>query len=177
LLHGHYALLGAEDAVKWNHRELWKHAWRGAADAFFCFGMTSMGDQFAFRVDEMGERDRVWMLDAFELSPTVVAGTFERFLDDLLERAAKPDDLVAGAHERHGPMALGQLFAVAPPIQFGTKGLLERLRPMPAGVVMTFYGDTVAELERCAGRPITKLDMVMDERGRPRLRLVAAQDH
>jgi hypothetical protein len=133
--------------------------------------MSSVGDQFAFRTDD-GRAETVWELDGFELAPTPIAPTFEAFLDRLLQLARHPDDLVAGAHERLGPLRAGHLLAITLPIHFGTENLLGRLLPMSARLVMTFAGDAVAEVERCRNQPIKGVTTVMDERGRPRLRLV-----
>jgi hypothetical protein len=170
LLAGHYVILGGDTAVTWNHPEQWKHAWRGAADAYFCFGMTSVGDQYAFRIVGGVCGPQVFLLDGFELDPKEIASTFDDFLDYVLDAAANPDDLVAGGYERLGPLAEGQLLAIAPPIQFGTDNLLGRLRPMMAGLVMRLYGDAVAEAERCRGLPVLGIEMIQDERGRPRMR-------
>jgi len=184
---GHYRLLGLEGGdqptlARWNHPDTWKHAWAGRADQFYCFGMSSLGDQFALRLGAGGQvvDDGVWVLDGLELQATRLAPTVAAFLEQLVGLAAGHGDddlveLVEGARERLGAVAPDELLVVVPPVQLGVDGMLDRLQRMPAWMAMTINGDAYGEAIRYQGAQIVGVEPWTDRQGRPRLRFVPRQ--
>jgi SMI1/KNR4 family protein SUKH-1 len=176
LLQGHLRLLGASELVRWNAVGTWKHAWPRPPIDMICFGGTSVGDQWAWSlIDLRADRDApVQQLDGFELTRTQIAPDTDTFFEVVLPSLATThvDDLLALALERLGPLQKGSLLAGVPPPQFGTDGLWKRLIPMPDSVVMTIEGDVVRQLAEHPGRPVTAVESVIDDSGRPRLKLL-----
>jgi hypothetical protein len=175
LLDHHLRLLGAADLVRWNDAETWKHAWPRPPLDFICFGGTSIGDQWAWRLADLriSKDAAVTALDGFELAAAPIAASTTSFLRDVLPALATTqiDDLVALAHQRIGPLPKDSLLIAAPPAQFGVEGLVNRMRPMFDAGVMTTLGDVARQLEGQAGRRVTRFDTVIDDQGRPRLKL------
>lgn len=176
LFDGHLRLLGAADLIRWNDPQAWKHAWQHPPVDFICFGGTSIGDQWVWRLTDLakGVDAPVAVLDGFELTETPLASTTALFLSDVLPLLAttRVDDLVALAHQRFGPLTQGTLLIAAPPAQFGTQGLVDRMAAMSDTNVMTALGDVARQLELMPDRPVKRFDTVADERGRLRLKLV-----
>jgi hypothetical protein len=176
LLDGHLRLLGAADLIRWNDLQTWKHAWHHPPVDFICFGGTSIGDQWVWRLTDLaqGADAAVAVLDGFELTETPLASTTTLFLSDVLPLLAttQVDDLVALAHQRFGPLARSALLIAAPPAQFGVQGLVDRMAAMSDTNVMTALGDVARQLQVMPDRPVKRFDTVTDERGRLRLRLV-----
>jgi hypothetical protein len=86
-IHGYVRLFGSgcrkcTDLSWWNVKSTWKFAWSGRVSPFLCFGETGWGDQYAYDIDALRRGDeRVLLLDAFEMTPDEIAGSFEEFFE------------------------------------------------------------------------------------------------
>ena len=172
--HGHLRLYGAEahdvDVVAWNDVQTWKFAWPRTLEHLICIGGTSIGDQWAF---ERGRPDGpILQLDAFEMDVTQTWSSFSHFMEEFRAWSIAPDDdLLIGAYERYGAMSAGQLLAIAPPIQFGTKDILGRLTLVARLTALVFNGDALTQsLDHPDGR-LERVSIDTDALGRLRLRL------
>lgn len=176
LLDGHLRLLGAIDLLRWNDPDTWKYAWSQPPIDFICFGGTSIGDQWAWRLADIstGADAPVMRLDGFELTEAQLAPTTMAFLTDLLPSLAttQVDDIVGLAHERFGSLAKGTLLIAAPPAQFGVERLVNRMSAMSDRNVMTALGDIARQLEEHPSQPVTRFDALIDDRGRARIKLI-----
>lgn len=93
------------DAVEWNDAGSWKFAWNGRCDAFWCFGCTAWGDQYAFRLDHLRQgKAAVVFLDSLSMTPEEIAPDFDVFFQkEFLRNAERPyDSMTLKAWERFG---------------------------------------------------------------------------
>jgi SMI1/KNR4 family protein SUKH-1 len=176
VLGGHLRLLGTADLVRWNDPQIWKHAWPDPPTDFVCFGGTSVGDQWAWLSTDLGTNGdaAVTVLDSFELARAPLAPSTTALLKDVLPALAttQVDDLVALAYQRFGSIVKNSLLVAAPPAQFGVQRLVDRMTAMTDADVMTVLGDVARQVNESPGRAVKRFETVMDERGRPRLKLI-----
>lgn len=177
---GYFRLFGIApsnfiDALNWNDRAIWKFAWAGRADNYWCFGETAWGDQFAYNLSELkrGVED-IFFLDALSMTPKLIAASFAEFWNDEFLRSAKqPYDLMTiAAHKAMGSLRPDLHLAYVPSPLLGGEEKIENVLTMPAAVAMVCNGDIAVQLD---GRPRGKVRAVEryeDDANRSRIRLL-----
>src|SRR5690349_1053821 len=58
---GYFRLFGiganaSVDAIVWNRHDYWKFAWGDRCSAYWCFGETAWGDQYAYAIESLRTR-------------------------------------------------------------------------------------------------------------------------
>lgn len=182
LLGGSYRLFGwahGRRIEEWNADENWKFAWEGHAAPWLCFGESVLGNQFAYRLDELdgGDRPRVYELYAVTLEPICNYPDFGEFLEGGFLNGVRDDAYharIAQARAAHGDFAPDQHMAYMPsPLLTG--GRLDGLElvPLSARAHMTISGDLwTAFAHRDTLEGLHGIESYVDAQGRSRVRPV-----
>jgi hypothetical protein len=174
---GYYRLFSASRMKIWNAEEAWKFAWPADVRRFLCFGETAFGDQYAYRLDEMGRGKvpRVYFLEAIALSAEVLNEDFASFLRNefLRNSEAAYDPMIAGARRLIGDLDVSERVTYSPsPLVTGEESL-ESVVKMDATAAMIIAGDLASQLaDESGARPIRGVETFEDNHGRTRLRVV-----
>jgi hypothetical protein len=182
LLSGSYRLFGwahGRRLPQWNEDAAWKFAWGERAAPYFCFGESVLGNQFAYRQDELdgAGTPRVYELYAVTLEPLCNYPDFAGFLDGGFFNGVQDDPYharIAQARAACGGFAPDQHMAYMPSplLNGGQLGGLQ-LVPMEARAHMIINGDLWCQLaHRHTLAGLHGIDSYTDAAGRPRLRAV-----
>ncbi len=182
-LGGSYRLLGIDrqppvSLAAWNREETWKLAWGEMAAPYLCFGQSVLGNQYAYRWDDLalGDAAPVAELYAVTLEPVVEHASFADFVRD--ELAAVQDDpyheRIRRARARLGDFEDGELLAYVPsPLLAGGEVEGAELVLMAAASAMILHGDLATQLaHRESLDGLDRLETYVDEAGRERLRVL-----
>ena len=168
---------GGIDSIAWNHHDCWKFAWGGRASGFWCFAETAWGDQCAYALDVLtgGKECVVYFLDAFSMTPQVVASSFAEFLEGEFLRCGKEpyDPLIRQARQKFGPLDVATHLVYVPSLLLGGTEEIAHVEKMDARAAMICNGDIAIQLDE--GPPeksVESLQLYQDEMQRTRLRLL-----
>ena len=184
LLSGSYRLFGwanraARAIPDWNTDDRWKFAWEGHASPWLCFGESVLGNQFAYREEDLASaaEPKVYELYAVTLEPLCHYDDFAHFFDGGFLNGVRADDYhrrIAAARAELGRFDLDQHLAYMPsPLLAGGRVDVQQLMPMRAEAHMIVNGDLwrqLAHLDTLEG--LHGLENYTDEHGRLRLRAV-----
>ena len=168
---------GCQDIGPWNAYHTWKFAWPRQLEDYFSIGQTGWGDQLVYRLNDLRlGRSVVYWLDhlLMDVANEPIADSFESLLARVLAAARTPGDGVQEARRQLGDLGPDQLAVFSPsPFLLG----LERataLSKMEARAAMVTNGDLAAQLVDSDNqtRRVDHIDSYLDDRGRPRLRVV-----
>jgi hypothetical protein len=184
---GHYRLFGVgPDSVRnlstWNQGSIWKFAWPLPLADFLCFGESSFGDQYAYRLSQLrSEGDgsagpSVYCLDGLEGQVYATFGRFSDFLDGEVETwiSGPKDDRILLARQTLGDIQAAHQLNFAPPVWVAPVAA-ERLIKLDARVNMILNGDLYSQLVNAQGKAVARLEPWTDSEGRPRMRVLFAQ--
>lgn len=165
------------DSVLWNQHDFWKFAWGNRCSAFWCFGETAWGDQYAYAVESLkaGRDAKVYFMDALSMTPEVVAASFAEFLQNEFVRSAKEpyDAMIKQARQKLGPLEVPCHLVYVPSVLLGGTEEIANVQKMNARSAMICNGDIAVQLDE--GPPTGTIKAVQpyeDEMQRMRLRLV-----
>lgn len=164
------------DAMEWNDAESWKFSWNGRCDAFWCFGCTAWGDQYAFHLDHLRRgKAAVFFLDSLSLTPEEIAPDFDTFFQkEFLRNAARPyDSMTLKAREKFGPLGDDSLLVYSASPLLGGEEHIANVQKMARRTAMIFNGDVATQLDGGSeGAEIVGVEPYQDSSKRSRLRLV-----
>jgi hypothetical protein len=165
------------DSVRWNQHDYWKFAWGDRCSAYWCFGETAWGDQFSYTVESLqaGENAVVFLIDAYSMTPQVLASCFAEFFRNVFVASAKglQDASTILARKKFGPLNACDHVVYNPSILLGATEEIDNVRKMNARSAMICNGDIAMHLDaRSAGGVIKSVEPYEDELHRTRLRLV-----
>jgi len=180
---GYYRLFGAgescnTDMSEWNEVQSWKFAWpQSTAHRFLCFGETAWGDQFAYALDELGRRDpRVYFLGGFTMNASLLAKSFEHFLErTFLRTAFRPgDSVLIGARRRLGDLTPRQHIVYVPSLLLGgCDERVENVSVMAARAAMVVNGDLHTQLSEAGNdREVCRVEGFTDSLDNPRVQVL-----
>ena len=184
LLAGSYRLFGwanraARAIPDWNSQATWKFAWEGHASPWLCFGESVLGNQFAYREEELGSggQAKVYELYAVTLEPLCEYRDFAHFFDGGFLNGVMDDDYhkrIAAARAELGRFDLDQHLAYMPsPLLAGGRVDVQQLMPMSAEAHMIVNGDLWRQLaHRSSLEGLHGLENYTDGEGRLRLRAI-----
>jgi len=179
---GYFRLFGlgataGMDMLAWNHPEYWKFAWQDRCSAYWCFGETAWGDQYAYSIESLyeGQDGEVYFLDAVSMTPEVIATSFADFLENELLRSAREpyDQMIRLARQKFGPLEISSHLVYMPSLLLGGTETVENVQTMNARAAMICNGDLAVELD--AGPPngtVKSVQSYEDAHGRMRLRVL-----
>ena len=184
LKQGSYRLFGwanpaARAMPRWNEEETWKFAWDGHASPWLCFGESVLGNQFAYREEELasGQEPKVYELYAVTMEPICHYHHFAHFFDGGFLNGERDDayhDRIAAAHAEMGGFDLDAHLAYMPsPLLTGGRLDAQQLVPMRARAHMVVNGDLWRELaHRESLEGLHGLENYTDEKDRLRVRAI-----
>ena len=182
---GYYRLFGWKpaagiDAVLWNQHEYWKFAWEEQCVGFWCFGESAWGDQYAYSVQSLVEQAAVpvYWLDAFTMSPELIAESFAEFIEqEFIPEAQDPtDEMIRHAREKLGPLGAARHLAYVPSLLLGGPETIDHIVTMDARAAMICNGDIAMQLNAIENGSVRGVSTYQDSLGRTRLRLDWAED-
>ena len=168
------ACSGCTDLRWWNEPETWKFAWPQQVRRYLAFGETVWGDQYAYDVSGLLHGDTsVFVLDAFEMQPERIAGTFSEFLtSEFLRHAAEPyDSMTLRAMQRIGPLAWNEHITYVPSLLLGGEERIENVQKILARTSMIINGDIATQAAEEPDRLPARVETYADDAGRTRLRI------
>jgi hypothetical protein len=183
LLAGSYRLFGWDNETsrsmrRWNDVETWKFAWGDHPPPYLCFGESVLGNQFAYREDELskGGAAKVYELYAVTLEPICRYHNFDHFLDGGFLNGVLDDAYhgrIAQARHQLGSFELDKhlAYAVSPLLTAGAVDV-QQLMIMSASSHMIVNGDLwrqIAHRDSLAG--LKGIEDYVDSKGRSRLRV------
>jgi len=165
------------DLAKWNHIESWKFAWKGCCDGFWCFGGTAWGDQYAYPLDAHGLIDStaVYFLEAYSMTPEVIAGSFREFFhDEFVRVATNPyDQTLIDARATFGQLDAMSHIVQTPPLALSRSSDTGAIHAMDARAAMVCLGDVATQIEAMPdGAEVQEFQMYEDVQKRARIRLI-----
>jgi hypothetical protein len=179
---GYYRLFGIDstesiDSVWWNQDDCWKFAWNGRCSAFWCFGETAWGDQYAYSTDSLRRNadGPVYFIDAVSMTAEIIAGSFAEFFErEFLRVAREPyDKLIVAARQKVGPIDSKSHLVYVPSLLLGGTETVDNITTMNARAAMISNGDLAIQVDAGpADGCIKAVEEYVDELGRARLRLV-----
>jgi hypothetical protein len=185
-LSGAYRLFGfgasaARDMAWWNRPDTWTFAWGARADPYVYIGESVLGNQYAYRTDELkgGGAARVFELYAVTLDEVVTFQSFDDFLDRGFLNGVRNDPYhgrIADALRQMGAFDLDKHLAYMPsPLLTGGEIKVQKLLPMTARAHMIVNGDLWCQLaHRDSLARLKGLENYQDEEGRLRIRALWA---
>jgi hypothetical protein len=165
------------DSVRWNDHGFWKFAWEDRCSAYWCFGETAWGDQYAYSLESLqaGGDAAVVFMDALSMTPEVVAPSFVEFLlDEFVRSATDPyDAMIKLAREKFGTLEATDHLVYVPSVLLGGTEDIANVQKMNARSAMICNGDIAMQLDAApAGGTIKAVQPYEDEMHRTRLRVV-----
>lgn len=164
------------DIETWNADATWRFAWPLRLREFLCFGETAWGDQYAYRVAELGEASpKVYLLEHVTMGAEILAPNFEAFVEaEFLRNCKSPyDSVLVRVHARLGALRYDDHIAHVPSILITDDENPDRVARMPAVSSMIVNGDLARQLaDEKQSRTIKAVEPYEDELGRMRLRVV-----
>ncbi|MDB5335765.1 MAG: hypothetical protein JWN70_1384 [Planctomycetaceae bacterium] len=169
--------LGSDNLLNltsWNESSTWRFAWDERVDPYFVFGETAWGDQYAYKSVDGRLGSEVYFLESNLLRPTLIADTFDQFLEEqVMSNAVQPHDtFLSETVERFGAIDLERHWALAPSLIIGGPEDLDNVIELPARTAMIFAGDIALGLSKWPeGDSVPHVVPWRDVEGRDRLSL------
>jgi hypothetical protein len=158
------------DIDRWNDDETWQFAWDDRIAPYEIFGATAWGDQYAYKRMDSGEVEpTIYFLEPTMLRPTVLAQSFEPFMEaELLRVATHPyDSLTIAALNRFGPIEPQDQWTFAPSLALGGPESLDNVVRLRAEAGMTIADDIALSLKNAAS--ISRVTTISREEPSPEL--------
>jgi len=175
----------AIDMGQWNEPQLWKFACDPLISEHFCIAEDGFGNQLASHRDDLqsGSLDAELHFFPAELQrPAHVDSVTGYLCNGFLANAKLPGQSDAAVRKKLGPLDASEHVIYSPPPLIGGDGTAENAMKMPAVMAMIINGDVWREYTRIS-RGLTYYDFTIvsfepfvDEKGRPRMRLVSDED-
>ena len=181
---GYFRLFGlgpcvGVDSQLWNQPEYWKFAWRDRCSAYWCFGETAWGDQYAYSIESLqeGRVGEVYFLDALSMTPEVISASFAEFLEtEILRSAREPyDQMIRLARQKFGPLGIDSHLIYMPSLLLGGTEAIENVQTMNGRAAMICNGDLAVQLDEIPPNGTVKnIQPYQDAHGRMRLGVIWA---
>lgn len=180
---GYYRLFGTDSTQaitldSWNSDELWKDVWRDYVSDYYFFGMSAIGDQFAYRLKDGNiQSHQVYYLDGITMDVIEIYDSFEAFFERefVLKAQGGMESIFVSARERFGNLDLSRSCIYSPSLMIVNDPSVENLMLLPTKDVMTINGDLFVQLSD-SEESITKLEQYLDASGRARVKVIFDRD-
>ena len=162
----------------WNSDELWKDVWRDYVSDYYFFGMSAIGDQFAYRFKDGNiQSHQVYYLDGITMDVIEIYDSFEAFFERefVLKAQGGMESIFVSARERFGNLDLSTSCIYSPSLMMVNDPSVENLMLLPTKDVMTINGDLLVQLSD-SEESITKLEQYLDASGRARVKVIFDRD-
>ena len=176
---GYYRLFGVDEREKinlfsWNLDSLWKEVWGEYVSGYCFFGMSAIGDQFAYRLKDGNiQSNQVYYLDGITMDVIEIYDSFEAFFERefVLKAQGGMESIFVSARERFGNLDLSRSCIYSPSLMMVNDPSVENLMILPTKDVMTINGDLFVQLSD-SEESITKLEQYLDELDRARVKVI-----
>ena len=180
---GYYRLFGTNSAQaitldSWNSDMLWKDIWEDYVSGYYFFGMSAIGDQFAYRLKDGNiQSHQVYYLDGITMDVIEIYDSFEAFFERefVLKAQGGMESIFVSARERFGNLDLSTSCIYSPSLMIVNDPSVENLMLLPTKDVMTINGDLLVQLSD-SEESITKLEQYLDALGRARVKVIFDRD-
>lgn len=180
---GYYRLFGTNSAQaitldSWNSDTLWKDVWRDYVSGYYFFGMSAIGDQFAYRLKDGNiQSHQIYYLDGITMDVIEIYDSFEAFFERefILKSQGGMESIFVSARERFGNLDLSTSCIYSPSLMIVNDPSVENLMLLPTKDVMTINGDLLVQLSD-SEESITKLEQYLDDLGRARVKVIFDRD-
>jgi len=178
---GYFRLFGVNndsfcDLLKWNKEDLWKFAWCGLLDDYFCFGETAWGDQYAYKIEELESANpKVYFIEGITMTEEVIANNFEDFLEKefYLNSSSPYDEILVEVSQRVGELKLNEHITYIPSPLIGGEESAQNVQKMELLTAMVFNGDLCCQLaDESQSKQIKEIQPFVDNEGRNRLKVI-----
>ncbi len=165
------------DSALWNQYDYWKFAWGNRCSAYWCFGETAWGDQYAYLAESLrlGGETKVYFIDALSMTPEIIACSFTEFLQKEFVRSGMDpyDAMIKLARQKLGPLEVISHLVYSPSLLLGGTEEIGNIQKMNARAAMICNGDIAVQLDEGPVTGTVKgVQPYEDEMQRMRLRLV-----
>ena len=180
---GYYRLFGTNSAQaitldSWNSDTLWKDIWEDYVSGYYFFGMSAIGDQFAYRLKDGNiQSHQVYYLDGITMDVIEIYDSFEAFFERefVLKAQGGMESIFVSARERFGNLDFSRSCIYSPSLMIVNDPSVENLMLLPTKDVMTINGDLLVQLSD-SEESITKLEQYLDASGRARVKVIFDRD-
>ena len=176
---GYYRLFGTNSAQaitldSWNSDTLWREIWKDYVSGYYFFGMSAIGDQFAYRLKDGNiQSHQVYYLDGITMDIIEIYDSFEAFFERefVLKAQGGMESIFVSARERFGNLDLSTSCIYSPSLMIVNDPSVENLMLLPTKDVMTINGDLLVQLSD-SEESTTKLEQYIDALGRARVKVI-----
>ena len=176
---GYYRLFGTNSAQaitldSWNSDTLWREIWKDYVSGYYFFGMSAIGDQFAYRLKDGNiQSPQVYYLDGITMDVIEIYDSFEAFFERefVLKAQGGMESIFVSARERFGNLDLSTSCIYSPSLMIVNDPSVENLMLLPTKDVMTINGDLLVQLSD-SEESTTKLEQYIDALGRARVKVI-----
>lgn len=174
---GYFRLFGINKEKKinlfsWNSDELWKDTWGRYTDGYYFFGMSAIGDLFAY-----GDDNRIYYLDGITMDIISVYDDFDEFFqaEFIARDNGNVESLFIEARNKFGNLDIDTSLIYIPSLFLYNDPSVDNLIKMRTVDVMTINGDLCRQLMESEGN-IKKLEDYIDFKGRHRIKIIFEYD-
>lgn len=165
------------DMIKWNNPTTWKFAWANALDDYWCFGETAFGDQYAYKMNELGgtKPATVYLLEHVTMTSEIIANNIDDFLANEFARCAESPyyEFHIQSRAKVGDLDWHEHVAHVPSLLISGEELIDNVAKMEAIATMIINGDLAVQLAgELVDRGIRSLEPYEDGNGKIRIRVL-----
>lgn len=175
---GYYRLFGANEDEKinlfsWNSDSLWKDVWGEYASGYYFFGMSAIGDLFAYKLDgDIVPTNEIYYLDGVTMDIIDVYNSFEDFFKNEFVNRYKGivEPILVSAREKFGDLDINTSLIYSPSLFLLNEPSVDNLIKMSTLDVMTINGDLCRQLMD-SENTVKLIENYIDDFGRARIKI------
>ncbi|WP_424406655.1 hypothetical protein [Pasteurella sp. PK-2025] len=175
---GYFRLFGVNkerniNLFSWNSDELWKYTWGRYIDGYYFFGMSAIGDLFAY-----GDDNRVYYLDGVTMNVISAYDDFYEFFqaEFIARDNGNVECLFIEARNKFGDLDIDTSLIYIPSLFLYNDPSVDNLIKMRTVDVMTINGDLCRQLMENK-RNVKVLEDYIDSNGRCRVKVIFEEDN
>ena len=176
---GYYRLFGVDEREKinlfsWNLDSLWKEVWGECVSGYYFFGMSAIGDLFAYKLEnEIISNNEIYYLDGITMDVIDVYGGFEDFFEEEFVNRYKGivESIFVSARRKFGNLDINTSLIYSPSLFLLNDPSVDNLMKMSTLDVMTINGDLCRQLSD-SEESVKLLENYIDDLGRARVKVI-----
>lgn len=177
---GYYRLFGADEKkhinlFSWNSTHLWKITWGKHVESYYFFGMSAIGDLFAYGLDSDRKilKNKVYYLDGTTMDIIDIYGSFYEFFENEFINRYKGvmEEILVLARNKFGNLDTNISLIHTPTLFFADTPSVDNLMKIPTIDMMTINGDLCNQLIDTEEQ-VKYLEHYIDENGRARVKVI-----
>lgn len=176
---GYYRLFGVNkeeriNLFSWNSNSLWKDVWGAYISGYYFFGMSAIGDLFAYKLDNgIVSNDEVYYLDGITMDIIDIYGGFDDFFKSEFVSRYKGivEPILVSAREKFGDLDINTSLIYSQSLFLLNEPSANNLMKMSTLDVMTINGDLCRQLIDSEAS-VKSLENYIDNLGRARVKVI-----